>query len=163
MSRFKRYAGAFGLLTILAGGCTPSQQATQTPTPTPQAAQTPSPSPSPTPVPAPPPLALVPSIDPNARRDELMAGRRDPFAPPGASSAGGSGRPGDIVPIPPPPFEQVPAPVIGPMATAPLPGPMDISNTLSLPAMNPALANAVLVKGIIQVGNQVQAIVRSPN
>ncbi len=161
-----------GLAAVVVGGCTTvvDQTATNAPTPSPvRPPVTPVPTPSPTPSPEATPVdtapvtqnGLIPSEDPNQRRDQLMPGRNDPFAPPGTTGT----RPGEVVEIPPPPFDIAPPP--GPLPqvqNAPLP-PYDpgTSTLADFPGRGADVANMIMVHGVVQVGNQVQAIVKTPN
>ncbi|WP_448380645.1 hypothetical protein [Gloeomargarita sp.] len=168
MMRTKACLTWTGLAALVLGGCTvtvepstdnaptPSQQS---PTPTPMVA-----TPTPSPVAAAPLTqeGLIPSEDPNKRRDQLMPGREDPFAPPGTTGA----RPGqEVVEIPPPPFDIAPPP--GPLPqvqNAPLPPYDPASSTLAdFPGRGADIANMIMVHGVVQVGNQVQAIIKTPN
>ncbi|MCS7292410.1 MAG: hypothetical protein RMI89_05450 [Gloeomargarita sp. SKYBB_i_bin120] len=172
MMRTKACLRWTGLAALVLGGCTTAvnQTSENAPTPSPiqqlnnvQAAARPTP-PLSVAVSAPVPLAqddLIPSEDPDKRRDELMPGRNDPFAPPGTTAQ----RPGEVVEIPPPPFDIAPAP--GPLPqvqNAPLP-PFDPgSSTLAdFPGRGADIANMIIVHGVVQVGDQVQAIVKTPN
>ncbi|MEN9281063.1 MAG: hypothetical protein Q6I77_09635, partial [Gloeomargarita sp. DG_1_4_bins_134] len=153
------------------GGCTVTvDQTTETaPTPSPVRPATPVAKPSPSPTPGATPIAtapatqsgLIPSEDPNQRRDQLMPGRNDPFAPPGTTGA----QPGEVVEIPPPPFDIAPPP--GPLPqvqNAPLPPYDPGSSTLAdFPGRGADIANMIMVHGVVQVGNQVQAIIKTPN
>ncbi|MCS7226453.1 MAG: hypothetical protein NZ821_05605 [Gloeomargarita sp. SKYB31] len=175
MMRTKTYVTWTGLAVLILGGCTAAVDQTDnapTPSPIPQSDKRPTPTAPRTPVatatpiaiPTPTPVAsngLIPSEDPDKRRDELMPGRNDPFAPPGTAGT----RPGEVVEIPPPPFDIAPPP--GPLPqvqNAPLP-PFDPSaSTLAdFPGRGPDIANMIMVHGVVQVGNQVQAIVKTPN
>lgn len=170
MMRTKTCLTWTGLVALVLGGCTTTvdQTASNAPTPSPvrpSPSVTPSPSPSPgvTPAAAAPATqnGLIPSEDPNQRRDMLMAGRNDPFAPPGTTGT----RPGEVVEIPPPPFDIAPPP--GPLSqvqNAPLPPYDPGSSTLAdFPGRGADVANMILVHGVVQVGGQVQAIVKTPN
>jgi hypothetical protein len=190
MMRTKTCLTWTGLVALVLGGCTTTvdQTASNAPTPSPIArtpvaspVATPSPSPAPgaTPVAAAPATqnGLIPSEDPNQRRDMLMPGRNDPFAPPGTTGTrpgrndpfappGTTGtRPGEVVAIPPPPFDIAPPP--GPLPqvqNAPLPPYDPGSSTLAdFPGRGADVANMILVHGVVQVGSQVQAIVKTPN
>ena len=90
-----------------------------------------------------------------------MPGRNDPFAPPGTTGT----RPGEVVEIPPPPFDIAPPP--GPLPqvqNAPLPPYDPSSSTLAdFPGRGADIANMIMVHGVVQVGNQVQAIIKTPN
>ncbi|MEN9228315.1 MAG: hypothetical protein Q6L54_06645 [Gloeomargarita sp. HHBFW_bins_205] len=158
-----------GLAALMVGGCTVAVNGpddTPTPAPAQPANRQPTLGAVATPVAPPTPLpvaqnGLIPSEDPDKRRDELMPGRSDPFAPPGATAM----RPGEVVEIPPPPFDIAPPP--GPLPqvqNAPLP-PFDPSaSTLAdFPGQGADIANMIIVHGVVQVGNQVQAIVKTPN
>ncbi|APB34620.1 hypothetical protein GlitD10_2288 [Gloeomargarita lithophora Alchichica-D10] len=160
-------------MALVLGGCTVTvdQTASNAPTPspvkptpiTPVATPAPSPSPGATPVATAPATqnGLIPSEDPNQRRDMLMPGRNDPFSAPGTSGT----RPGEVVAIPPPPFDIAPPP--GPLPqvqNAPLPPYDPGSSTLAdFPGRGADIANMIMVHGVVQVGGQVQAIIKTPN
>jgi hypothetical protein len=175
MMRTKSCLTWTGLVALVLGGCTVTvdQTASNAPTPSPKPPTTNKTSTPGTATPSPAPVAtplatlpvtqdgLIPSEDPNQRRDQLMPGRNDPFAPPGTTGT----RPGEVVEIPPPPFDIAPPP--GPLPqvqNAPLP-PYDpsASSLADFPGRGADVANMIMVHGVVQVGSEVQAIIKTPN
>jgi hypothetical protein len=167
MMRTKAYLTWTGLAALVLGGCTvtASQTVSDAPSPSPKLdVAPPAPRLMATPVATAPATeeGLLPPEDPDQRRDQLMPGRDDPFAPPGTAGT----RPGqEVVEIPPPPFDIAPPP--GPLPqvqNAPLPPYDPAASTLAdFPGRGADVANMIIVHGVVQVDNQVQAIIKTPN
>lgn len=168
MMRTKAYLTWTGLAALVVGGCTvtASQTVSDAPSPSPKLdVAPPAPRLMATPVATAPVTeeGLLPPEDPDQRRDQLMPGRDDPFAPPGMAPRTRPGQ--EVVEIPPPPFDIAPPP--GPLPqvqNAPLPPYDPAASTLAdFPGRGADVANMIIVHGVVQVDNQVQAIVKTPN
>jgi hypothetical protein len=165
-------------IALFLGSCGSSEQAASPPSQPQTATQTPQPNPSPSPAATPDAktpsptktspsttavTGLIPSTNPNQRRQKIAQGRKDPFG---------------FVPVQPQ-LKALPMPEqTSPGATIPQPSPQRIvtnppnrnlsrqpGKTVTLPPSlppQPELAQGVAISGIIDVGGAPQIIVKAP-
>ncbi len=169
-----------GMLALTMAGCGAGEEdnsAAVQPQTTPQAAPKPFEKPpivaqnlEKIPIPAAP--GLIQPTNPNQRAQQVQKGRKDPFAglfapiiPRGATAAAtpqSTQLPKLPVAEAPQPVAVKPSPQPSPVPAIPLP-PVAPETAFVPPPPQPEIARGVSVMGVVQIGNEVQAIVQVPN